>query len=77
MAGIDPSLLQTIDFQKSISRIIIEEILVENHFIFEHQQMWIFAILLHRETISKNVLKICALYLQKKTYTNQLDQYVQ
>jgi hypothetical protein len=60
------SYLATIDKDDSDVTHLIEEILIENHFIFEYQQMWMFATLLYRETISENALRLCTRYLQKK-----------
>jgi hypothetical protein len=60
------SYLATIDKDDSDITRLIEEILIENHFIFEYQQMWMFATLLYRETISENALRLCTRYLQKK-----------
>jgi hypothetical protein len=58
--------LATIDKDDPNITHIIEEILTENHFVFECQQMWMFSTILYRKDVSKDILKLCATYFQKK-----------
>jgi len=44
----------------------LEEILLQNNFIFEYQQMWLFAVLLYRKKVSDKILKLCANYFLNK-----------
>jgi len=44
----------------------IEEILLKNNFIYEYQQMWLFAVLLYRKNVSAEILKLCANYFLNK-----------
>jgi hypothetical protein len=45
---------------------IIENILFEDQFVFEYQQMWLFAALLYRNTLSKKILSLCVNYFRDK-----------
>lgn len=45
---------------------ILEKILLQNNFIFEYQQMWLFAVLLYRKEVSTEILKLCANYFLNK-----------
>ena len=61
--------LATIDKDNPIITSKIEEILIENHFIFQYQQMWLFSALLYRSNLSQRVLRLCAKYfLNKQTH---------
>jgi hypothetical protein len=63
------SYLASIDQTNAMITNLIEEILKENHFIFEYQQMWMFAVLLYRRNVSREILKLCARYfLNKQTH---------
>ena len=61
--------LATIDKNNQMITSKIEEILIENQFVFQYQQMWLFSALLYRSNLSSRVLKICAKYfLDKQTH---------
>jgi len=44
----------------------LEGILFQNNFIFEYEQMWLFAGLLYRSELSEGILKLCATYFMNK-----------
>ena len=58
--------LATIDRGSESITQILEEILLQNNFIYEYQQMWLFAVLLYRKKLSPEILKICANYFLNK-----------